>query len=104
MMSRRKKEEKYMNPESITKITRMVEKYTLKGPYHLHPDQDKVRSIIEGLAVNLERYGLAYCPCVPVEKCIEAGRKYVCPCETHKEDIARQGFCDCALFVSKEYL
>ncbi|MBI5194489.1 MAG: ferredoxin:thioredoxin reductase [Nitrospirae bacterium] len=93
-----------MNPESITKITRMVEKYASKGPYHLHPDKDKVRSIIEGLAVNLERYGRPYCPCMPVEKCIKAGIRHVCPCEQHKEDIARQGYCDCALFVRKEFL
>ncbi|MBI5755661.1 MAG: ferredoxin:thioredoxin reductase [Nitrospirae bacterium] len=86
------------------RIRRMVEKYVAKGPYRLHPDHDRVESIIQGLAKNLEGYGRAYCPCVPVEKCLEAGRKYVCPCEPHHDDIARQGYCDCALFVSEEFL
>lgn len=93
-----------MNTESIKKITRMVEKYASKGSYHLHPDRDRVKSIIEGLAENLDKYGRAYCPCVPIEKCLAAGRRYSCPCEPHHEDIAKEGYCDCALFVSQEFL
>lgn len=82
----------------------MVERYIDKGPYRLYPDKEKVESVIEGLAKNIEKYGRAYCPCVPIEKCLKAGRKYVCPCEPHHEDIARQGYCDCALFVSEDFL
>lgn len=89
--------------KALDRVRRMIEKYAAQGTYRLHPDRDRVESIIQGLAGNLEEYGRAYCPCVPIEKCLETGRKYVCPCEPHHEDIARQGYCDCALFVSKEF-
>lgn len=88
----------------IERVRRMVTRYAARGPYRLYPDQEKVESVIQGLAANLEKYGHAYCPCVPAEKCLQEGRKYVCPCEPHHEDIAKQGYCDCALFVSEEFL
>jgi ferredoxin-thioredoxin reductase catalytic subunit len=28
----------------------------------------------------------------------------VCPCTPHHADIARQGYCDCALFASPEFI
>jgi len=90
--------------DSIEKIRRMVTRYAEKGPYFLHPEKERVEAIIKGLANNLDLYGRAYCPCVPIEKCLEGGRKYVCPCEFHHDDIARQGYCECALFVSQEFL
>lgn len=92
------------NRDPIEHIRRMVEKYVARGPYRLYPDKEKVESVIQGLAKNLEKYGRAYCPCVPIEKYLEAGRRYVCPCEPHHNDIARQGYCDCALFVSEDFL
>lgn len=90
--------------DPIDKIRRMINKYAERGPYFLHPEQERVESIIRGLAKNLRLYGRAYCPCVPIEKSLKEGRKFVCPCETHREDIAKQGYCDCALFVSEEFL
>ena len=90
--------------DAIERVRKMVMKYVAKGPYRLYPHQNKVESVIKGLAKNLEEYGRAYCPCVPIDKCLESGRKYVCPCGPHHEDIARQGYCDCALFVSKDFL
>jgi len=90
--------------DPLEHIRRMVARYVAKGPYRLYPDKERVESVMLGLAKNLERYGRAYCPCVPIEKCLEAGRKYVCPCEPHRKDIERQGYCDCALFVSEDFL
>ncbi len=97
---------KLMNQDlnTIDCVRKMVDKYVAKGPYYLYPDHDRVESVIEGLAKNLEGYGRAYCPCVSIEKCLETGRKYVCPCEPHHKDIASQRYCDCALFVSEEFL
>jgi ferredoxin-thioredoxin reductase catalytic subunit len=44
-----------------------------------------------------------YCPCAPVEASKEKGSDMVCPCTPHHADIARQGYCDCALFASPEF-
>jgi ferredoxin-thioredoxin reductase catalytic subunit len=45
-----------------------------------------------------------YCPCAPVEESKAKGAEMVCPCTPHHADIARQGYCDCALFASSEFV
>lgn len=89
--------------EARARVERMVHRYVERGPYRLYPDPVRVEAVLEGLARNLAQYGRMYCPCVPIEKSLEAGRHYVCPCVPHHEDIARQGYCDCALFVSEDF-
>ena len=90
--------------EARARVERMVQRYVARGPYRLYPDPARVEAVLDGLARNLAQYGRMYCPCVPIEKALEAGRHYVCPCVPHHEDIARQGYCDCALFVSENFL
>lgn len=81
----------------------MVKKYGTESPYRLHPDQDRVDNIVMGLVQNKEKYGKAYCPCRPIEESLKLGRVNVCPCTSHKEDIARDGCCECVLFVTEEF-
>jgi len=84
-------------------VARMVAKYAERGPFFLNPDEVVVRSIIAGLVRNKIKYGYAYCPCREVEGIPEKDRDNVCPCRTHKEEIVRQGTCECGLFVSEAY-
>lgn len=58
----------------------------------------------EGLARNLEEHGRMYCPCADVEASKEKGAEMVCPCTPHHADVARQGYCDCALFASPAFV
>jgi ferredoxin-thioredoxin reductase catalytic chain len=86
------------------KVRRFVASYVIKGPYGLYPEPAVVENVIEGLAENLALHGRMYCPCAGVEDSKARGAEMVCPCTPHHADIARQGFCDCALFASKTFL
>ena len=83
---------------------RMVHQYVEKGPYELYPDGVRVESIIKGLAAHKEQYGHFYCPCMPIEESLQKRHHNMCPCTVHHEDIKRDGYCECALFVSPEFL
>jgi len=85
------------------RVERIAAKYAERSPFYLNPDKAVVRNIITGLVRNKIRYGYAYCPCREVRRIPEKDRDNICPCRTHKEEIAHQGTCECGLFVSKAY-
>ena len=109
-----------VKPETLNQVRRFVQTYVRKGPYTLYPNEEVVEGVILGLAENLEQHGKMYCPCAPVEPHARAqrgigrerepaesrakGHEMVCPCTPHAADIARQGYCDCALFASHEFV
>ncbi|MFQ5798818.1 MAG: ferredoxin-thioredoxin reductase catalytic domain-containing protein, partial [Bacteroidota bacterium] len=62
-----------------------------------------VKNVIAGLVRNKIKYGYAYCPCREVKGTPEQDRTNICPCHTHKKEIADQGTCECGLFVSEVY-
>jgi ferredoxin-thioredoxin reductase catalytic chain len=89
---------------ALRKVRRFVETYTAKGKYGLYPVEGVVENVVEGLAENLVAHGRMYCPCADVEDSKTKGSEMVCPCTPHHEDIARQGYCDCALFASRDFV
>lgn len=89
--------------EPEAKVRRFVEAYVRKGPYVLYPVREVAENVIAGLAKNLEEHGKMYCPCADVAESKKKGSEMVCPCTPHHEDIARQGYCDCALFASRAF-
>ena len=90
--------------EALHKITQHVTRYAQRGPYELFPDEVVVRNLLAKMARNLVEYGKAYCPCREVTGDARADRSNICPCCNHHEDIARDGHCECRLFVSKQFL
>ncbi len=89
--------------EALHKITQHVTRYAQRGPYELFPDEVVVRNLLAKMARNLVEYGKAYCPCREVTGDARADRLNTCPCRSHHEGIARDGHCECRLFVSKEF-
>jgi ferredoxin-thioredoxin reductase catalytic subunit len=89
---------------ALAKVRKFVAAYLAKGPYALYPEPGVVEHVIEGLAENLLAHGRMYCPCASVEDSKAKGAEMVCPCTPHHADIARQGYCDCALFASPTLL
>lgn len=90
--------------DSVAKVRKFVETYVRKGPYTLYPESEIVENVIAGLAKNLDEHGKMYCPCADVEASKQKGSVMVCPCTPHESDIARQGYCDCALFASHAFV
>ena len=89
---------------ALRRVRKFVETYSTKGKYGLYPEADVVENVVQGLAENLVAHGRMYCPCADVEDSKSKGSAMVCPCTPHHEDIARQGYCDCALFASRDFV
>lgn len=90
--------------EARARVRKFVATYVEKGAYELYPEPSVTENVIEGLASNLEAHGRMYCPCANVEDSKAKGSAMVCPCTPHHVDIARQGYCDCALFASEDFV
>jgi ferredoxin-thioredoxin reductase catalytic subunit len=89
--------------EARERVERMVSRYVARGPYCLNPDPVTVEHVLAGLTRNLIGHGRWYCPCREVTGEPERDRANICPCPQHRTDIARDGVCECGIFVSKEY-
>ena len=89
---------------ALARVRKFVATYSTKGKYGLYPEESVVENVVQGLADNLVAHGRMYCPCADVEDSKTKGSAMVCPCTPHHEDIARQGYCDCALFASRDFV
>jgi ferredoxin-thioredoxin reductase catalytic subunit len=89
---------------ALRRARKLVATYVEKGPYELYPEAEVVDKVVRGLAENLVAHGRMYCPCAPVDESKTKGSDMVCPCKPHHADIARQGYCDCALFASPAFV
>ncbi|MBU0629580.1 MAG: ferredoxin:glutaredoxin reductase [Candidatus Margulisbacteria bacterium] len=74
------------------------------GGYHLNPDKDFTKELVNGLLVNEERYGYPACPCRLASGNKEADLDIICPCDYRDPDLTDYGACYCALYVSGEVL
>ncbi|NVM01802.1 MAG: ferredoxin:thioredoxin reductase [Candidatus Helarchaeota archaeon] len=70
----------------------------------LQPDETMFNDLVEGLAVNKERFGYRSCPCRLATGEKEKDRDIICPCQYSEPDIKEFGHCFCALFLSKEFI
>lgn len=70
----------------------------------LEPDETMLNDLIEGLAINKERFGYRSCPCRLATGEKEKDRDIICPCQYSEPDIKEYGHCYCALFLSKEFI
>jgi ferredoxin-thioredoxin reductase catalytic subunit len=72
-----------------------------QGGYHLNPDVEFTRGLVEGLLLNKKRYGYWVCPCR-----LGSGDKIedldiICPCDYRDSDLNEYGTCYCSLYVSE---
>lgn len=75
-----------------------------EGGYHLNPDLDFTKALVEGLLVNQERYGYQACPCRLAEENYEIDRDIICPCIYRDPDLSEFGTCYCGLYVSDDII
>ncbi len=70
--------------------------------YHLNPDTEFLKNLIEGLKLNEERYGYPSCPCRLASGKIDFDRDILCPCDYRDPDVEEYGSCYCALYLRKD--
>ena len=85
------------------RVERMIERYLARSPYAFNPDPVTVEHVTAGLTRNLVLHGRWHCPCRQVTADPEQNRQNICPCPQHHDDIARDGVCECGLFVSRGF-
>jgi ferredoxin-thioredoxin reductase catalytic chain len=86
--------------EAVEALWRQLDEEAEAGGYHLNPDRNLTRSLIEGLIVNERRYGYRACPCRLSFGKKEEDLDIICPCDYRDPDLAEHDACYCALYVS----
>jgi ferredoxin-thioredoxin reductase catalytic chain len=90
-------------PDTLVDETVMrLEKEALASGYHLNPDREFTRDLVEGLLVNERRYGYWNCPCRLSKGDKAKDLDIICPCDYRDADVGEFGNCYCALYVSDE--
>lgn len=89
-----------MNGDEVRELTSRLKRWAESEGFFLNPDAEMVRSLVEGLLINRERYGYMSCPCIEAEGLREKDRDIICPCYYREADIEEFGTCYCSLYVS----
>lgn len=95
------KGQKQIDQKNIDELFEKLSEDAKSSGYHLNPDIEFTKALIEGLITNQKRYGYASCPCR-----LASGNKaddldIICPCDYRDQDIDEYGACYCALYVSR---
>jgi ferredoxin-thioredoxin reductase catalytic subunit len=72
-----------------------------EGGYHLNPDEEFAKDLVESLVTNEERYGYWACPCRLASGAKSEDLDIICPCDYRDADLAQHGMCYCALYVTE---
>jgi ferredoxin-thioredoxin reductase catalytic subunit/rubredoxin len=70
--------------------------------YHLNPDTEFTKVLVESLLVNESRYGYQACPCRLASGDKDDDLDIICPCDYRDADLDEYGACYCALYVSED--
>lgn len=97
-------EETTISPEKVGAICQRLDREAEASGYHLNPDREFTRELIEGLLVNEQRYGYWACPCRLATGDKQKDLDIICPCDYRDPDLLDWGNCYCSLYVSDEVL
>jgi ferredoxin-thioredoxin reductase catalytic subunit len=84
---------------ALQRVTRAAARHAQKSGLALQPDPALRRHVLRGLARHLLQHGRPYCPCREVTGEPGKDRPNICPCRTHRQEVARDGECECGLYV-----
>jgi ferredoxin-thioredoxin reductase catalytic subunit len=88
--------------EDIDRLYARLKSEAGTGGYHLNPDEEFTRDLVEALITNTQRYGYQACPCRLADGVREKDLDIICPCDYRDPDLTEFGSCYCALYVSGE--
>ena len=90
--------------EEVDRTYEKFRKDAESGGYHLNPDMEFTKGLINGLLVNEKRYGYQSCPCRLAAGVKDEDVDIICPCDYRDQDVMEHGACYCALYVSQQVL
>jgi ferredoxin-thioredoxin reductase catalytic chain len=95
-------EETVISPKTLDALHARLETEAEASGYHLNPEREFTRDLVEGLLVNEKRYGYWACPCRLATGDKEQDLDAICPCDYRDADLLDWGSCYCGLYVSEE--
>jgi ferredoxin-thioredoxin reductase catalytic chain len=93
-----------VKPEEVDALYARLDREAEAGGYHLNPNREHTRILVEGLRVNETRFGYPACPCRLASGHRTEDLDIICPCDYRDADLAEYGTCYCALYVSEGVL
>lgn len=90
--------------EQIDKLYKQLDKDAETSGYHLNPEEEFTRALVEGLLVNEKRYGYRACPCRLASAKKDEDLDIICPCDYRDPDLNDYDSCYCGLYVSQVVL
>jgi len=87
---------------TVESVKQRTESDAKNHGYFLNPDPKMLRTLLEGLRQNEERYGYPTCPCRLASGKLEFDRDIICPCDYRDPDVLEYGYCYCTLYVRKD--
>jgi ferredoxin-thioredoxin reductase catalytic chain len=89
-----------IQPEEVQRLYERLHREAEAAGYHLNPDMEFTKDLIEGLLVNERRYGYWACPCRLASGQKKEDLDIICPCDYRDPDVLEYEACYCALYVS----
>jgi ferredoxin-thioredoxin reductase catalytic subunit len=90
------------NPQEIENLYQKLKRQAEPYGYHLNPDDETTKGLVEGLLVNEQRYGYQSCPCRHAQGVKEEDLDIICPCDYRDPDLNQFDTCYCGLYVSQD--
>ncbi|WP_424354888.1 ferredoxin-thioredoxin reductase catalytic domain-containing protein [Methanobacterium sp. MBAC-LM] len=81
-----------------------VKKDAESSGYHLNPNVEFTKELLEGILTNEKRYGYGSCPCRLAAGDKEIDIDVICPCDYRDPDLNDYDTCYCGLYVSGDIL
>jgi ferredoxin-thioredoxin reductase catalytic chain len=91
-----------INPGTVQSYYEKLDKDAQSGGYHLNPDVEFTKALVEGLMVNENRYGYPSCPCRLSTGVKAEDLDIICPCDYRDPDVVEYNTCFCGLYVSRD--
>ena len=96
------KEEQSVSVEEINKLFKKLDEEAESAGYHLNPDVEHTKGLVESLLINENRYGYWACPCRLADGKKQEDLDIICPCDYRDADLNEYDACYCGLYVSKD--
>jgi ferredoxin-thioredoxin reductase catalytic subunit len=94
--------EQSISSEAVNTLYKKLDKEAESAGYHLNPDGEHTKGLVESLLVNEKRYGYWACPCRLADGKKEEDIDIICPCDYRDADLNEYDTCYCGLYVSKD--
>jgi len=79
--------------EEIDKLYDRLKKEAEANGYHLNPDVEFTKELVNGILSNEKRYGYWNCPCRLASGIKDEDLDIICPCDYRDQDITDYGSC-----------